>query len=618
MPISGQIIPAWAHPHIETFINDNTVIEETYETPEEGVRGIYVFVSPKGRDNKIIPISNYNDFVKEFGKPNYKLHGQPVYMPLAALASGYAKAYCLRVMPEDAAYANGVLVAKVKVDDTDDQNKKLIIKHQLVSHDNLTNKDQFSTLTDLITSEDPDVDGFMTFPLFGVYSLGRGAYGNSMRFRLVQNLNSDKENGYKNYRLEVISTDDKLVVDEVFFGTFLPTAIVNRKSIFIEDVVNDAEAGSQKIGIYVCQESFEKIFEIFKTQVDPSTTLTAQTFDIITGKSVNGVAIPNVVIDNTTDNEISVDRSEGVIIAGGTDGSLTVNPSAPEVRQSTINTLYKKAFKGEIDPAILSKRRVPAELIFDANFDAEVKIELINLIIKRGDIFGYIDAGIINTIDNAIEWGEEMKIYADRLFSKQFQHYYIKDPFSGKNIPMTVTHFLASKLPEHFRTVGNHVPFAGQTNATLTGIIKDSLKPVLDADDEETKEKLYELGLNYFECVAENTYVRGVQNTSQKEISDLSEESNMHVTLEFKRILEDLILANTFNFADGNERAEFTEAAQRILNPYIGVKCRSASVQFAMSPYEEERNILHCYLSIIFKSIVKSAFIEIDINKRVN
>lgn len=617
MPISGQIIPAWAHPHIETFINDNTILEETYETPEEGVRGIYVFISQKGRDNEIIPISNYNDFVKEYGKPNYKLHGQPIYMPLAALSSGYGKAYCLRVMPEDAAYANAVLVAKVKVDDTDEENKKLIIKHQLVSHSNLTNKEQFGSLTDIITSEEPDVDGFMTFPLFGVYSLGRGAYGNSLRFRVVPNLNSDKENGFKNYRIEVISTEEGFAVEEVFFSTFLPTAVINKKSLFIDDVINDAEAGSTKIGAYTCQESFEKIFEIFKTEVDPETTLTLQTFNIISGKSINGVAIPKVVIDNSTEAEISVDRTEGVVIAGGTDGSLTVNPATPEVRQATINTLYKKAFKGEIDPAILSKRRTPAELIFDANFDADVKTELIGLIVKRADLFGYIDGGIINTIDNAIEWGEEMEIYADRLFSKQFQHYYIKDPFSGKNIPMTVTHFLASRLPEHFKTIGNQVPFAGQTHTTLTGIVKNSLKPMLDADDEESKEKLYELGLNYFECIAENTFVRGVQNTSQKEMSDLSEESNMHVTLEFKRMIEELILGSLFNFADGTERAEFTEAAQRILNPYIGLKCRSASVEFKMSPYEEARNILHCYLNITFKSIVKSALIEIDINRRV-
>jgi len=617
MPISGQIIPSWAHPHIETFINDNTILQETYETPEDGVRGIYVFVSNQGRDNVILSFDNYNECKKEYGTPNYKLHGQAAYMPLSALSSGHAKAYCLRVMPEDATYANAVLVAKVKVDETDPENKKLIVKHQLVFHSNLFSKEEFGTLTDLITNEDPDVDGFMTYPLMGVYSLGRGVYGNSFRFRIIPSLRDDKENGFKNYRIEILNTNNGISVEEIFHGTFLPSAVVSNQSLFINDVINDSENGSKKIGVYICEESFEKIFELYKTNVNPETELTEKTFDILTGKTINGVDITDVVIDLSSEDEISIDRIEGVAISGGDDGSFTVNSSAPEVRQASINEMYKKAFRGEIDSTILSKRRTPAELIFDANYDMEVKVELISLILKRGDAFGYIDGGLINTVNGAIIWGENMSEYTNRLFSKQFQYFYIKDPFTGKNIPMTVTYFLANKLPTHFKTVGNQIPFAGQINATLTGIIKNSLKPMVDADDEETKEKLYELGLNYFECIGDNVFVRGVQNTSQIESSDLSEESNMHVTLEFKRLIENLLLSNLYNFADPEERRKFTENAQIILDPYIGTKCRNASIEFKMSPYEESRNILHCYLNITFKSIIKTAFIEIDINRRV-
>ena len=131
------------------------------------------------------------------------------------------------------------------------------------------------------------------------------------------------------------------------------------------------------------------------------------------------------------------------------------------------------------------------------------------------------------------------------------------------------------------------------------------------------KEEFYKLRLNYYQAVAENKFIRGTQSTSQNIWSDLTEENNMIVLLEMKRKLEDMVAKLTYNLAEPEDRKRFEEDAQRMFATYPGNKIREFAVEFKMSAWEEERSILHCYLSVVFRTMVKRGIIEIDINKRV-
>jgi hypothetical protein len=228
----------------------------------------------------------------------------------------------------------------------------------------------------------------------------------------------------------------------------------------------------------------------------------------------------------------------------------------------------------------------------------------------------YLDAGIQPTTESVILWAESMKGKRGRLISTECQHYDIKDPFTGKRTTVTTTYFLASIMSKVLQENGLNTAITGEAYAKLSGHIKNSLYPIIDADDKEVKEKLYGLKVNYFEAIGENNFIRATQSTSQEINSDLSEENNMRVTLDIKRNLEAMNLSKIYNLAEPEDRKLYKEAADRLIAEYRGM-CRDAQVDFAMSKYEEERNILHCYLSIIFKSMVKVGIIEIDINPRV-
>lgn len=617
MPRKGQIIPQYLHPHVSTYINDNSQFEETVAPAVDGVRSLFVFTSPKGKDGVLLKMKTTTEYLDEYGKPKFAMHGQPALMPYAFLSSGQGEAYCMRVMPADAAYSNVVLIAKVKKELPADGKTtgKLTIKHTAMVNNSLLNKDEFRTISDLLGNSTPDAQGFVTIPLIGVCSMGRGAYGNSYRVRLTSATQMDKENNYKNYTLEVLENESGLKRKEFFQGALSPNAMEGTTSLFLEDRIADPDNGSTNVEAFVNTDGVEAIYEMYKA-VAPTSEVTLEEFDIFGGKTKAGTALPNIEVSfDTIAAGLNVNSPEGVGLAAGTEGAFDMTNG--ETRQEAIDEAFMKAFSGGFDKAIASKRRTPCEVIFDAGYSEEVKRALTALILKRGDAQGYIDAGVLNTQTDVINWATDSSAYADRLISKECQHYLIREPFSGKTVAVTTTYQLALRLPAHIKQTGNQIPFTGERYATLTGSLKNSVKPVIDADDLEVKEKLYENRVNYYECIKEGVHVRGTQSTAQTIWSDLSEENNMAVLLEMKRKLEDLVSSMAYNFAEKEDRIRFTESAERLFSDYIGNKVRTAEVSFDMNPYEEERSILHCYLAVTFRTMAKRGLVEIDINKRV-
>ena len=80
MVINGKNIADYDHPFNTTIINDNSAIPSANTTIPERVNYMCVFIGGKGRDNKLIKKTSKADFVKEYGKPNALLYGQPIFM----------------------------------------------------------------------------------------------------------------------------------------------------------------------------------------------------------------------------------------------------------------------------------------------------------------------------------------------------------------------------------------------------------------------------------------------------------------------------------------------------------------------------------------------------------
>lgn len=609
MVVNGKNIVDYDHPFNVTVINDNSVIPDFKSVVPERVNFLSVFIGGKGRDNKLIKITSKADFVNEFGKPDILKYGQPILNAYASIVDQYSHSYCMRVMPLDACYSNIMILAKYKVTDGEMQ-IKLVSK----SVSTLKNAAQFQGMVEQEQNDEEDEAGFKTLPLFAVRSLGRGKYGNSYRIRLTNVFYRRKNQAYRTYRLEILDVDEGNVVVESFDGCLYDQA-VNSRSLILSDIVDGDNTYSTTVGLYVNEDAFEALYDEYKTLFtgeEEVPVLNYKMFDPIFAINNDKKAIPKLT-KVTGDDVVALDRLDGVPLLGGNDGALE---NIADYEDEKVEKLYVDAFAGKLDKAILSTRRTPVKFILDANYPMAVKRQIVQLGLTRYDALIHLDAGLISDHDDALAFGEDTQDLNYRIVSKSYQHYEIRDPFSGKRVPVTMTYDLACNLAKHVETYGIQTPYTGETHATLKGAIKGSLLPVVDENDEELKEQLYDLRLNYYEAIAENVFARGTQETAQDLESDLSEENNMLVTLEIKAIAEKETIGRRYNFAEPSDRHLFTEVLEEKIR-HVKDMVRSIEVLYDMSTEEEAKQIIHCYIEVTFRTLAKSSIVEINVNRRV-
>ena len=604
MPIVGQIQPSYLHPHVATYINDNTEFtDEAAGVVDDSIKLFYVVVSKKGRDNVFLTHTNEYDWLKEYGNPNMDLYGQAGYMAHASLSTGVCTVKTMRVMPEDATYSNALITLKVKED-----NGKLIVKHACSFRDDIRDKGDLLAGLEALREELPDVDGFITLPLAAFYCVGRGVYGDEFRVRVCQSMQMDRENDYKNCKVEILGTETSLSSLGFYEGAIYSGALDGKRSIYIEDYVNDISTGSGHVNMYIDPGTVAQFTEMYKA-INPD--IDEKTIDVFGFLNKASKELPGIEIDPAT---VILDGVEGVPLSGGSDGNFA--ETDPVIRQANITAMLVKAMKGEVDKSIKSRRRVPADVMLDCCYDAEVKRAMLDLANIRNASALYLDAGKLTTTAQAIDWADDMINLSPYLLSKNIQCYKIRDPFTYRPITVTITYLFATAIPMHFKNKGKFVPFAA-ANVKLTGHIRGTLLPVIDSDDSELKEELYTKRVNFFEAISETVYQRACQTSAQLIWSDLSEEHNVHELYDIKRVIEDYAATRIYNFAEVEDRNRFTEDAKALFANRIGTRIRSLDVSFDMNSWEEERSILHCYISIIFKTIAKRVIIEIDVNKRV-
>lgn len=624
----GQLIPKYQHPSETTFIFDNTVVSDTEDMNDQMCRMLFVFASPKGRDNKLLEKRSLSTLVEEYGYPDYKRYGQPYYMPYTALSSGNATGWCMRVMPNDATYSNVIYAVKLRKDtETDPETgEEKNVMHVLLkpySQEGLTDAALFSTYMETLKNlSGDDEDGYdVVYPYIGFRNLGRGKYGQYFRMQMSHDVSSDRENSYKNYNVSLISTESGTVVKETFTGINLTEDAVDPKTgltTYISDVINDYEGdGSKMFSVEFKADYHQDIFKWYKENIDPNTELTAETFDIFGYDRTRDDGInPHIEIDDGGISSVALFSTTGISMASGDDGSLDYDKTDSATREQALEQLYVQAFDGAIDKKIKSKLRAPCNVCLDANYPLSVKKQLIALTLKRGDMLGYVDSGLLTTVNQVKTFMTNLVDIDTYYISKNAGMFSTKDSVTGKVIPVTITMWLAYKIPMHWAQKGLYIAMAAEDYAMLSGYTKNSVYPEIDQDDEEIKEEFYKARWNYIECIDENVYVRGTQQTCQKELSDLSEENNVHVMLQVKRRLERLCAQKRYKFGEASDRKIFTEDANELFSSWKNVYLRDIKINFTMTPWEERRSILHCTCEIIFLTLIKRSVIEIDINPR--
>lgn len=634
MPVPYQIIPEHVYPHQATYINDNTEVSKTYSTSSSDVTALLcVFASPKGRDNKVLTISDGSQgFVNEYGIGPFSLYGQPLLNAYHAAMSGACVLHCMRVTPDDASYSNVTLIAKYKIEETTNPDTHEVNGKTLkIMYYAKSSNTELSALSDLdaccTVDSTPDEEGFTAVKLMTVGCQGKGSYGKNLRFRITSDRTSDKDNNFKNYFFGVYDNTSGMVQKEQFNVVFNSDAMYSNVSLYAEDVINDSISGSTQVKIACFDDGFKALYDAYM-QVNPDCTLTCVEFDPFFGLDKNTrQALPNLTILSDADaspagaNEspIAVSSTEGVSLLGGSDGSLASSVDE-ETRKTTLDNLYLQAFTGTIDPQIKSKNRFPTTFIMDANYPVNVKLALANLAIKRGDCMAMLDCG------TGITTKASVKAYIDENFGSSVNNRLItiepycmkvRDPYSYKAITVTSTYWLSGRYPTHIAEWnGKHRPLAGNTFGIIDGYIHDSVYPVFDEDlDSDVMDELAEAHVNFAKYNANQIVVRAMQDTKQYKQTNLSEQNNTLILLDIKRDCERLCAAYEYDFSEPTDIARFNADIEVVASKYREAQVRSINAYFDKSDWEAERNILHLYVEMVHKDLIRITIIEIDVNR---
>ena len=151
--------------------------------------------------------------------------------------------------------------------------------------------------------------------------------------------------------------------------------------------------------------------------------------------------------------------------------------------------------------------------------------------------------------------------------------------------------------------------------ASTNMMVRDSFKPEIDLIDWDVKEKLYKARINYWEITDEGRCVhRCCQNTRQRDASALLEENNVRILNTLKKNLEKSIAGTHYEWNEPAVRKGFTDAHMQIYKPWIGTMVQDLSIYFEANEWERKRMIMHCYVSVKFRDIIKRIILEININ----
>ena len=186
-----------------------------------------------------------------------------------------------------------------------------------------------------------------------------------------------------------------------------------------------------------------------------------------------------------------------------------------------------------------------------------------------------------------------------------------------KVVTVTSTYWMAPAYANHIASYGGkHVPMAGNVYGVIDGYIKNSIYPVFDEDiDADLMDELVDNNINFARLNCNQEYIRAIQNTRDDILSNLTELNNVLVLLDIKRDCEKLCTTIEYNFSEPTDIERFNTACETILLNYQDAQVRSIAAHFDKNDWEAERGIIHLYVEMVHKDLVKTSIIEIDVNR---
>ena len=604
-----MLIPGFKHEIIDQSYNPSITVTQQPEP-----LFLMAFSSDKGPEG--MRIVSEENFFKLYGedKNYYSKHGQPLLQAANIVNTG-AKILAKRVVADNATLANITIVAKVASEEVQKTNAKGELLYQdsdghetTEASDNtpimVTNCkikyepvyiDSVKELNSIITEIENDHEGESSFPLFTIADNGRGMSGK--KFRISPDYNNSKHKDYMKYNFEIIENNKVIETIPFCFDPDIIEANVNRS------LQNVLKMYSNQL---VCKLYEDQVFEFISkvAEVSKKSEEYCRTNDLLFAKERNKVAMSNIVID-LTDDLGNLSYVYGLALQQGTNGDFSDAPFGTEAYTEQL----VKFFGGEFDQSIYDLDNYKIDLLVDANYPAEVKREIEKLATFREDFFYFRDLGLgLRTIEDIL--AADAESVKNKFCASYLLSYDIIDPFTRKQVPVTIGYSLSKLLVNHFRN-GRTRPIAGEL---YNMIISDAIEGTVNFIPKITpaynqKEMLAEARINYASYF-DSKLILETLYTAQELETQLSYINNVIAIQEVIKAVRTRCPKTRYSFIDGEDLNAYKEDVEIVLRKYNS-NFKSLKMVYLQDETMVANNVFYAAIEVKFRNFVQTEYFKI-------
>lgn len=603
---------------------------EVADTIEKPIQMIG-FTSDKGTEDYIY--IEGEDFFKQYGESiSFARHGQPLLQAANAINYG-AKLFCKRVVAQDSTLANNGVVAYVKVENTQrtdadgnllyidattgeettvaDGNEAAIdtaakVDFNVISVESTNSNDLETVATKF---KDSVKDGY---PLFLFTDVGRGV--SNKRITITPDYNLSRTSEYAKYILRVIENNESL--DEVV-ATLNPDIVESSENINFATVLNGVDNNQVRCKVY--EDGFTKFVAAIKEALaneavglaeEEIEDLDLEEQDLLFGMTIKGAAIS----DKLTYAEDSPLKSiYGISLDNGSNGKFGTVP----IESAEYAKEMAKVFNGDFSDDIYNMDNNPIDLIIDANYPNVVKRAIEDLVEFREDVFYIRDIGnetedgvrtpckSITELTNADLFNSK-----SRYIATYSPWYDIKDPYTKKQITVTIGYSLARIATKHFIN-GRNRPMCGiKFEVTIPEAIEGTVSfipKITPAGNQKTE--MEDLRINYASYL-DGTFTVETCYTSQEKYTQLSFSNNVQAIQEIIHVIRKKVPKSRYTFMDSDDFDSYQSEVNSILSKYSG-NFMSLTMEYIGDSIYESNKIYYAVIKVQFRNFVQTEMFKI-------
>lgn len=600
-------------PGFKYEIIDNSKMPVIPKTEVQLPLFLAAFSADKGPEDMILV--NKDNFFNLFGnsKYYYARHGQPLLQAAAIVEAG-GSVLAKRVVAEDSALANITIVAKVEEKEEQKKNdegeplysdsdghetteasdntpimiKKCVIKYEPVY--TTSAKTQAEIAVDIEQYEKAT-----EFPLFTIYDNGRGV--SNKKFRISPDYVESKKKTYMKYSIDIIENDTILESIPFCIDPDIAESNINRS------LQNSINTYSSQVKCKLYEEQLMALFDKV-AEISGNTVEYCRSNDILFTKERKSVSMKNIELDTSSDiNNLSY--IYGLELKEGSNGAFGEAPfGKTEYDNALINF-----FNGNFTDKIYDVDNYKIDLIVDANYSSDVKREIEKLVTFREDLFYIRDLGLgLNNIEDILL--ADSKALKNKFSASYLTSYDIVDPYSRKQVPVTIGYTLSKLLVYHFNN-GRTRPLAGELYGM---VINDAIEGTVNFIPKVTpsydqKEQLVDAKINYASYF-DNRLVLETLFTSQEEETQFSYINNVLAVQEVVKALRTRCPKVRYSFIDGEDLERYKDDVNIVLNKYVP-NFKTLKMVYLQDSAMVANNTFYAAIEVTFRNFVQTEYFKI-------